>query len=227
MVSLVSRVSFIVLLLSAAFSPLLAHAGTYRLARSAASPGQLLFEQAFQRLGHARRFQFQEDQRILHQLQRTPPGSTRYSIAFLAPNRMATTLHSSRASHGVAQLETIQVGQTKCQRPPGWVCFPSPSPNPASLIRTLISPRMGEVSFRTARVPGGPGGAKSTEIRMSWQGSGLVYDATLLLQPRSGLPLSFSSSVRAHGELDIQQSASFDYAQPLSIRLPRSKRVVR
>jgi len=226
MVSLVSRVSFIILLVSAASSPLLAHADEARSAPSATSSGRALFEQAFRRLKDARRFEFRETVAILHQLEKTTPGTNHYYIAFLAPNRMATTLHTSRASHGVTQLETIQVGQTKCQRPPGWVCFPSPSPNAGNLIQTLLTPQMRQVSFRSTSVSLGSPTAKATEILASWQGSGLVYEGTLLLQPKSGPPLSFRSSVRVHGELEIQQSASFDYTKPLSIKLPRSKRVV-
>jgi hypothetical protein len=190
-----------------------------RVKAATAPPAESLYNGAFQLLRHVQRFQFHENVVILHQIQNTQAATTQTDIKFLAPNRVTTSLQTSRPSHGVSHIEITQVGTTKCQRPPRWICFRSAEANPAAYLRLLLSPQMTGVTFRATTVGAHSLNARTT-IHLSWHGRGIVYSSFLLLQPKTGLPLTFRSSVTMHGELEVQQSAWFEYAKRFSITLP-------
>lgn len=209
-----------------ATSPAVARGSTPESKAFGVTSAQTLFERSFQQLGLASHYQFHETVNILQRVNKTFPGSSTFDVSFAAPNRMATTLHVAHPSHGVTELDTVQVGSTKCQRPPRWICFPSPAPHPATLIHTLLAPRMTNVAYRTSIVLLHAPAVRATVVLASWRGNGIVYAGTLLLQPRSGLPLRFTSSVSSSGKLDVRETASFNFTKKVSIDLPRGRRVM-
>jgi hypothetical protein len=217
--------TIIILAGSVPAGPLAAQARTAEAAMSPAASAHALYDQSFQRLKRVQRFQFHETVAILHRIQNTLPGTTRTDVEFLAPDRVATSLQSSRPSHSVTRVEIIQIGTTKCQRPPSWVCYRSRRPDPAAFLQTLLSPQMQQVSYRTIAIRLESDRVKATAIHMSWSGHGLSYSGLLVLQPRTDLPLDFSSAVRVNGQVEVQQSASFDYSHRFTIVLPHGKGV--
>jgi len=141
------------------------------------------------------------------------PRSVTSEIRYQAPNRLQT-LVTQRLPPPTIKLTQVQIGSRQCQTPPG-VCFKTPqAADPAHAVRALLGPAL-PVTYHTTTNQAG-----HLIILLTKQTSkNSHYLAELEIDAKTGLPLTFTSSVEQNGTKIITQTATFTYA-PLSISLP-------
>lgn len=139
-------------------------------------------------------------------------------VRYRAPNRLQTSV-TTRLPTPSVQLTVVQVGDTRCQTPPG-VCFQTRQrPNATATVRTFLDPAL-PVNYRRDRDKSG-----NVVLRLSGtSATGVRYFARLAVDPHSGLPLRFSSRIMRNGEAVASQKATFTYNKRYRIELPKNAR---
>jgi hypothetical protein len=182
-----------------------------------------LYGQAFHQLGRVARFHLQGTATI----NQTQHNLVHEDLRYVAPNRVALSIQSSAAVNGVVKFDTVQVATTKCQRPPGWLCFHSVAPNPSALASSLITPKISKPRYttqnRTVTLQGKPQAV--TAINIAGDQSGLKYSGTLTITRVSHLPLTFGSTVSRGSTVLARQNIQITYGGNFVIRLPKGKGV--
>ena len=216
MLTILSRLSAAVLAACAlASSPLTTLAAPHALHTSNASP-RALYQQAFQSLRHVGRFQFLETAQVLESPSKTVQDAFRYT----APDRIITAVEV-KPDHGqVLAVKSVQVGTTKCQTPPGWVCYHFARPDVVAEVRALLEPKLRSPSYRVV------GGGKSLlTIEITGKSQRFSYVGSLTLGARDHLPRTIDGSIHQDQRLVVSQRVSFTYGGHYRIELPKGKGV--
>ena len=216
MLTILSRLSAAVLAACAlASSPLTTLAAPHALHAPSPSP-RALYQQAFQTLRHVGRFQFVDTAQVLE----SPSKTVQEAFRYMAPDRIITAVEVKPDKGQVVALKSVQVGTTKCQTPPGWVCFHSARPDVVAQVRTLLEPKLRSPSYRVVG-----GGKNLVTIEITGKSQGYSYTGSLTLGARDHLPRTIAGSVHQGQRLVVSQRVSFTYGGHYRIELPKGKGV--
>jgi hypothetical protein len=184
----------------------------------AVSP-RAMYTEALHRLSSVARLQFVETVEI----QQPNPRTIHLAFRYVAPDRMAAALVAKHGTASPVVIETLQVGTTKCQRPPSWVCFHSIRTDVGALVRSLLTPQVAGLRYRsgTAMIGSGARRYRAIKIALGAEQQGASYRAMLTMNAATRLPLTFTSTVTRSGQAAVRQSVSFTYGGRFTIRLPQ------